>query len=124
MAELRACSDEQVGILVQTSYETHDGQACSGMQWDRFTVEQLMEIVVCFGASAVASLCDEMARDYRHCRGGVPDLTLWRMADRTALFVEVKSLNDRLSKKQIVWLHKLKSFGIQVETFHLEYNEG
>lgn len=29
------------------------------------------------------------------------------------MFVEVKSPNDRLSEKQLIWLHALQSFGVQ-----------
>ena len=50
-----------------------------------------------------------LSSDYRHRRGGFPDLFLWtrrRLADGTwyaaCKFLEVKSTNDRLSKKQQV----------------------
>ena len=29
------------------------------------------------------------------------------------MFVEIKSLNDRLSEKQLIWLHALQSIGVQ-----------
>lgn len=29
------------------------------------------------------------------------------------MIVEIKSLNDRLSEKQLIWLHGLQSIGVQ-----------
>jgi hypothetical protein len=44
------------------------------------------------------------AEDYGGTGGGVPDLFLWRVADQSAKFVEVKSPNDKPSEKQKVRL--------------------
>jgi Fanconi-associated nuclease 1 len=42
------------------------------------------------------------AENYVGTGGGVPDLFLWRVKDKSAKFVEVKSTNDKLSEKQKV----------------------
>jgi Fanconi-associated nuclease 1 len=57
---------------------------------------------------------------YRHLKlGGVPDLCLWRSDTNSFKLVEVKSQNDRLSDKQVIWLDFLVSFGIEAEIFSI-----
>lgn len=99
-----------------------------GLNWD-FPVEDLTELVRCFQGSALAALCKVMAQEYRQRGGGIPDLVLWRMAQNEeaddtdkepgkargeAMFVEVKSANDRLSDTQRLWIHVLTGAGVKV----------
>ncbi|KAL7936194.1 VRR-NUC domain-containing protein [Trichoderma chlorosporum] len=99
-----------------------------GLNWD-FEVEDLTELVRCFQGSALAALCKVMAQEYRQRGGGIPDLVLWRMAQSDeadalakepgeargeAMFVEVKSANDRLSDTQRLWIHVLTGAGVKV----------
>lgn len=99
-----------------------------GLNWD-FEVEDLLELVRCFEGSALAALCKVMAQEYKQRGGGIPDLILWRMAESNgaeaqndepgkargeAMFVEVKSANDRLSDTQRLWIHVLTGAGVKV----------
>ncbi|RFU72873.1 coiled-coil domain-containing mtmr15 [Trichoderma arundinaceum] len=99
-----------------------------GLNWD-FGVEDLTELTRCFEGSALAALCKVMAQEYRQRGGGIPDLILWRMAESygadaqseepgkargEAMFVEVKSANDRLSDTQRLWIHVLTGAGVKV----------
>lgn len=56
------------------------------------------------GTNVIVGVCDLFARDARHRGGGLPDLVLWKRHDLRGeiKFVEVKSKNDRLSRKQMV----------------------
>ncbi|KAL6908580.1 VRR-NUC domain-containing protein [Trichoderma evansii] len=99
-----------------------------GLNWD-FEVEDLLELVRCFEGSALAALCKVMAQEYKQRGGGIPDLILWRRAESSgaeaqneepgkargeAMFVEVKSANDRLSDTQRLWIHVLTGAGVKV----------
>ncbi|KAI9171266.1 coiled-coil domain-containing protein MTMR15 [Paramyrothecium foliicola] len=97
-----------------------------GLNWD-FDVEDLAELVRCFEGSALAAVCKVMAQDYKSRGGGIPDLVLWRACDDAAatsehpgkaqgevMFAEVKSLNDRLSDTQRLWIHVLTNAGVKV----------
>ncbi|KAL7927582.1 VRR-NUC domain-containing protein [Trichoderma austrokoningii] len=102
-----------------------------GLNWD-FEVEDLLELVRCFQGSALAALCKVMAQEYKQRGGGIPDLILWRIAENNgteaqeaqneepgkargeAMFVEVKSANDRLSDTQRLWIHVLTGAGVKV----------
>jgi VRR-NUC domain len=46
--------------------------------------------------------------------GGMPDLLLWRPADRRAKLSEVKGPRDRLSEQQRAWAAALSGAGLQV----------
>ncbi|KAK0730828.1 VRR-NUC domain-containing protein [Lasiosphaeris hirsuta] len=102
-----------------------------GLNWD-FEVEELVELVNCFGGEALSSVCKVMAQDYKSRGGGVPDLVLWRTSPPSTIspgrdggdsekngmgevmFAEVKSANDRLSDTQRLWIHVLTGAGIRV----------
>ncbi|KAG5977852.1 hypothetical protein E4U55_006493 [Claviceps digitariae] len=103
-----------------------------GLNWD-FDVEDMAELVRCFEGSALAAVCKVMAQEYKHRGGGVPDLILWRAAEDVSseadtpnpneaagaprgevMFAEVKSVNDRLSDTQRLWIHVLTGAGVKV----------
>ena len=85
-----------------------------GLNWD-FELQDLLEIVGCFDGTALATICQVMAQEYRVRGGGIPDLFLWDPAKKKVLFSEVKSENDRLSDTQRLWIHVLTGAGVKVE---------
>ncbi|KAJ5145716.1 uncharacterized protein N7515_000280 [Penicillium bovifimosum] len=90
-------------------------QPCAvGLDWS-FDLNDLVEIVQCFRGEALATICKVMAQEYQQRGGGIPDLFLWNYAERTVMFVEVKSENDRLSDTQRLWIHILVGAGVRVE---------
>lgn len=95
-----------------------------GLDWD-FEIEDLVEIVNCFGGEQLGTVCKVMAQEYQQRGGGIPDLFLWRTGDGEergdgegkgeVMFAEVKSENDRLSDTQRLWIHVLAGAGLRVE---------
>ena len=63
---------------VSRQWWQHYGERCRGMNWRRWTVDQLQEVVDCMGVAAVVGVLDVLVRDYQHWTGGLPDLFLWR----------------------------------------------
>jgi len=68
---------------------------------------ELQNIVLCMGGNLLSGILKRMCQDYRHWGGGGPDLLLYKVAKKEVKFVEVKSVNDRLSCKQIAWIQYL-----------------
>ncbi|KAK1304540.1 hypothetical protein QJS10_CPB11g00855 [Acorus calamus] len=106
-------------ILIK-SWQSHEGMACRGVNWERHSLTDLRAAVSCIGGSCLASLCRHLAQDYRSWSSGMPDLLIWRFrggeTDRgEAKLVEVKSARDRLSEQQRVWLLLLMDCGFAVE---------
>ncbi|XP_022949023.1 fanconi-associated nuclease 1 homolog [Cucurbita moschata] len=104
-------------ILI-TSWESHKGTACSGVNWDRHSLAELRAAVTCIGGPCMASLCRHLAQDYRSWSSGMPDLLLWRFNSEysgEAKLVEVKGPRDRLSEQQRAWLLLLMDCGFITE---------
>jgi fanconi-associated nuclease 1 len=99
------------------SRERESKTSVIGLDWG-FELEDLVEIVRCFQGSALAMICKVMAQEYRQRGGGVPDLLLWDSRGKEVMFAEVKSINDRLSDTQRLWIHVLISSGVAVEICH------
>ena len=105
-----------------------------GVRWDEFELEDLCEVVRCFGGERLGVVLRVMAQEYASRGGGVPDLFLWRTktdvesrgdkwegpldAEGEVMFSEVKSENDRLSDTQRLWIHVLLGAGIKTELCH------
>ncbi|XP_056173803.1 fanconi-associated nuclease 1 homolog isoform X1 [Syzygium oleosum] len=104
-------------ILI-TSWESHIGTACRGVNWDRHSLSELRAAVTCVGGPCLASLCRLLSQDYRSWSSGMPDLLLWRFHGEyrgEAKLVEVKGPNDRLSEQQRAWLFVLMECGFNAE---------
>ncbi|XP_074533123.1 fanconi-associated nuclease 1 [Halichoeres trimaculatus] len=124
--------DSRVQLISEASLETlHDmledvwtcqeGKVCSLVNWERFTsLQQAQSLVSCMGGAFLGGIIARMSKDYRHCRGGLPDLVVWSTLNNTYKLVEVKGPTDRLSQKQQIWLDELQKLGADVEVCHVE----
>ncbi|XP_009592314.1 fanconi-associated nuclease 1 homolog isoform X2 [Nicotiana tomentosiformis] len=104
--------------LLIMSWESHVGTACRGVNWDKHSLSELRAAVTCIGGPCLASICRNLAQDYRSWSSGMPDLLLWRFRDDyrgEAKLVEVKGPRDRLSEQQRAWLLFLIDCGFNVE---------
>ena len=76
LQELREAPD--VGALLSRQWWRHLGERCRGVQWRRWTIEELQQVVRCMGSEAVAGVMRVLVMDYAHWGGGLPDLFLFR----------------------------------------------
>ncbi|XP_054476203.1 fanconi-associated nuclease 1 [Anoplopoma fimbria] len=123
--------DSRVQLLCESSVETlHDmledvwtsqeGKVCSLVSWERFSsLQHAQSLVSCLGGAFLGGIITRMSKDYRHCRGGLPDLVVWNTSNNTYKLVEVKGPTDRLSQKQQIWLDELQKLGADVEVCHV-----
>ncbi|XP_031271645.1 fanconi-associated nuclease 1 homolog [Pistacia vera] len=117
-SQLQKVHDGMAEEILITSWESHVGTACRGVNWDRHSLSELRAAVTCIGGSCLASLCRHLAEDYRSWSSGMPDLLLWRFHGEyrgEAKLVEVKGPRDRLSEQQRAWLLLLMDCGFNVE---------
>lgn len=116
--QLQKIYDGMAEEILITSWESHMGTACRGVNWDRHSLSELRAAVTCVGGSCLAHLCRHLAQDYGSWSGGMPDLLIWRFHDEyrgEAKLVEVKGPRDRLSEQQRAWLLLLMDCGFKVE---------
>ncbi|XP_072258388.1 fanconi-associated nuclease 1 [Pyxicephalus adspersus] len=117
---LQESSIETLHSLMADIWNEHLGEAAALVSWERFSsLQQAQSLVSCLGGSLLSGLCRKMSKDIRHCRGGLPDLVVWNVQKQIYKLVEVKGPNDRLSHKQMVWLHELKKMGADAEVCHV-----
>ncbi|XP_021120392.1 fanconi-associated nuclease 1 isoform X2 [Heterocephalus glaber] len=105
---------------VAGTWQAQEGCVSSLISWDRFaSLQQAQDLVSCLGGPILSGVCRHLAADFRHCRGGLPDLVVWNSQSRHVKLVEVKGPNDRLSHKQMIWLAELQKLGAEVEVCHV-----
>uniref|UniRef100_A0A146KNA5 Fanconi-associated nuclease n=1 Tax=Lygus hesperus TaxID=30085 RepID=A0A146KNA5_LYGHE len=99
---------------VVTEYANHH----SLINWFYICFDMLptiKNILTCLTLDKFLKLADYLLDSFRERRSGWPDLTLWNTVTSKFKLVEVKSPNDELSFKQILWLEKFVELGIDVE---------
>ncbi|XP_022155223.1 fanconi-associated nuclease 1 homolog isoform X2 [Momordica charantia] len=117
-SQLQQIQDGMGEEILITSWESHKGTACTGVNWDQHSLAELRAAVTCIGGPCMASLCRHLAQDYRSWSSGMPDLLLWRFHGEysgEAKLVEVKGPRDRLSEQQRAWLLLLMECGFKTE---------
>ncbi|KAG7473421.1 hypothetical protein MATL_G00095650 [Megalops atlanticus] len=113
-------SVETLHALLAETWSSQEGRVCALVNWERFSsLQQAQSLVSCLGGPFLGGMVRRMAEDYRHCRGGLPDLVVWSTSNNTYKLVEVKGPNDRLSQKQQIWLDVLRKLGADVEVCHV-----
>ncbi|XP_067091145.1 fanconi-associated nuclease 1 [Osmerus mordax] len=117
---LREASVDTLHNLLFDTWTSQEGRECSLVSWERFSsLEQAQSLVSCMGGTFLGGVIARMAKDYRHCRAGLPDLVVWNTSNNSYKLVEVKGPSDRLSQKQLIWLDELHSLGADVEVCHV-----
>lgn len=82
--ELREAPVETLCSMVEDVWTSQEGKACSLISWDRFScLQQAQSLVACLGGAFLGGVIARMAKDYRHCRAGLPDLVVWNTSAHT-----------------------------------------
>ncbi|NWQ95683.1 FAN1 nuclease, partial [Burhinus bistriatus] len=121
LQQLHTASSETLAKLIADIWTAQEGKAAALVSWGRFiSLQQVQSLVSCLGGMFLSGVFRRLSKDLRHCRGGLPDLVVWRTHTNHFKLVEVKGPNDRLSHKQIIWLSELKKLGATVEVCHVQ----
>ncbi|NWT09119.1 FAN1 nuclease, partial [Vireo altiloquus] len=121
LQKIHTASSRTLAKLVADVWTTQEGKAAALVDWGRFiSLQQVQSLVSCLGGAFLSGVFRRLCRDLRHCRGGLPDLLVWRSQSRHFKLVEVKGPNDRLSPKQMLWLSELHKLGAAVEVCHVQ----
>ncbi|XP_044086726.1 fanconi-associated nuclease 1 [Neovison vison] len=120
LQQIHSAPVESLRAWVAAAWQAQEGRVASLVSWDRFaSLQQAQDLVSCLGGPILSGVCRRLATDFRHCRGGLPDLVVWDSQSRRCKLVEVKGPNDRLSHKQMLWLDELQKLGAEVEVCHV-----
>jgi len=82
----------------------------------------LVKIAISITGKKLSKIFEEFAMNIRYIIKGMPDLFLWneKSLSGSALLVEVKSINDKLSDHQKYWLKFLKNNFIETQILHIK----
>uniref|UniRef100_A0A4W2FZ75 Fanconi-associated nuclease n=1 Tax=Bos indicus x Bos taurus TaxID=30522 RepID=A0A4W2FZ75_BOBOX len=120
LQQIHSAPEESLRAWVAAVWQAQEGRVSSLVSWDRFSsLQQAQDLVSCLGGSILSGVCRRLAMDFRHCRGGLPDLVVWSSQSHHVKLVEVKGPHDRLSQKQMIWLDELRRLGADVEVCHV-----
>eukprot|EP00993_Chasmostoma_nieuportense_P005319 NODE_594_length_2041_cov_17.438349_g552_i0.p1 GENE.NODE_594_length_2041_cov_17.438349_g552_i0~~NODE_594_length_2041_cov_17.438349_g552_i0.p1 ORF type:complete len:509 (+),score=73.83 NODE_594_length_2041_cov_17.438349_g552_i0:413-1939(+) len=108
LTELRSATPESIVEQIENSWAQHSQCMC-GVNWEKSSLDSLLSFSY-LPPTALAALMRVVC--HKQSVSGFPDLHLWHPIDRAVRMVEVKGPGDRLSEKQVVWLHVLLSHGI------------
>ncbi|KAM6181924.1 fanconi-associated nuclease 1 isoform 2-T2 [Erethizon dorsatum] len=117
---IHSASAESLQAWVAATWQAQEGRVSSLISWDLFaSLQQAQDLVSCLGGPILSGVCRRLVADFRHCRGGLPDLVVWNSQSHHVKLVEVKGPSDRLSHKQMIWLDELQKLGAEVEVCHV-----
>ncbi|KAG8516281.1 Fanconi-associated nuclease 1, partial [Galemys pyrenaicus] len=120
LQQIHSAPAESLRAWVAATWQAQEGRVASLVSWDRFaSLQQAQDLVSCLGGPILSGVCRRLAVDFRHCRGGLPDLVVWNSQNLRFKLVEVKGPSDRLSHKQMIWLDELQKLGAEVEVCHV-----
>lgn len=86
-----------------------------GCRWDSYPLESLIAVATLLPGPTLSTIFTMMAEEWEHCSSGMPDLIVWNTEEKVVRLCEVKSINDRLSETQKVWIDVLLRAGVEVE---------
>ena len=120
LEQIERADDGQLEAMVRDRWEQSRGVA-SMASWELFRGwEHLSGLALCFTRPQLRGILERLVKRHRQTRSGFPDLTLWDPARKAVKIVEVKSPNDRLSNKQILWIEHLLKLGVDAVVCHVE----
>ncbi|EFJ04822.1 hypothetical protein SELMODRAFT_432067 [Selaginella moellendorffii] len=121
-SRLQAIRDGGARQLVAETWAEHYGTSCSGVNWEKYSLEDLQTITVCIGGPGLSVICKLLAEDHSNWTAGMPDLLLWK--EKEAKLAEVKGPGDRLSEQQVACFLILSDANVPVELCKDEPNTG
>ncbi|KAG1651664.1 hypothetical protein FOA52_011853 [Chlamydomonas sp. UWO 241] len=122
-ARLTEIASGYAQALVRACWEGRHGQWVRGVNWERYSLDHLLDICRCVGPLGLSVVCRMLCEDYNNWQGGMPDLLLWRPDKGDAKLSEVKGPRDRLSDHQRAWIHALMDVDVPCEVLRVAVPE-
>ncbi|KAK6037394.1 VRR-NUC domain protein [Cooperia oncophora] len=117
---LQMATDEEIADAVRITWVAQHLLETSEINWGLFEdVGDFLKFLFCCPRSGLLAVLRRIVTDYRNCRSGFPDLTVWNTEEKTVAVVEVKGPGDRLSTKQRLWLDFFMRNEIRAEVCHV-----
>ncbi|KAK6753836.1 hypothetical protein RB195_013056 [Necator americanus] len=117
---LETAAESEIEDVIRTTWDAQHLLENSEINWELFeNVDDFLEFFFCCPRKGLLAILRRVITDYRNCRSGFPDLTMWNTKTRNVAVVEVKGPGDRLSTKQRLWLDYFMRHDIRAEVCHV-----
>ncbi|EJD75146.1 coiled-coil domain-containing protein MTMR15 [Loa loa] len=118
--EIEEADFDDLLLEMERTYNNYYGVTNSEITWNCFIdFEQVKRFMICCPIAAVCAIFRRLITDYRNCRSGFPDLTVWNDEKKLLAVVEVKGPGDKLSTKQRLWLNFFQNQNITAHVCHV-----
>lgn len=116
-------SKETIKEILIDSYKAHKGTFDRIIEdWDRYSIDEICKGIDFFPVDTIIKICYRIIGGIYEYRSGLPDLIVFD--GQKGFFSEVKSENDKLSDKQIIWIDYLtNTLKEDVELFLINHSE-
>ncbi|CAI2352181.1 unnamed protein product [Caenorhabditis sp. 36 PRJEB53466] len=117
---LEETENERIEEKIRRIWDLKKEETNRECSWKLFPggVDECVDLFHCTPRQALIAIFRRLAENYRNCRSGFPDLTLWNRETKQVAVVEVKGPGDRLSTKQRLWLAFFAKHGVRAEVCH------
>jgi hypothetical protein len=126
LQEISEYTIPQMKLYIDTIYLSKKNTKTVFIIWNHMYNEKdlITKIATAITPAKLAKLFIEFAKNLKFMLKGMPDLFLWKenkgkVVEGSALLVEVKSTNDKLSEHQKYWLDLLDRLNITIELLHI-----
>ncbi|KAA8496352.1 Fanconi-associated nuclease 1-like [Porphyridium purpureum] len=111
-----------IARLASTAIDAHRNTLCAGVSWGLINrgEREFTDVAGCLEPAVLAHMLRLLCLDFDYWCGGFPDVVLWSLERRCAMFVEVKGPRDSLSARQRAWMHELLACGARAEICKVE----
>ncbi|CAG9534456.1 unnamed protein product [Cercopithifilaria johnstoni] len=118
--EIEEADFDELLLQMEKTYNDYYGVTNSEIAWNCFiNFEQIKRFMICCPITVLCASIRRLIVDYRNCRSGFPDLTIWNDEKKLLAVVEVKGPGDKLSTKQRLWLNFFKNQNITAHVCHV-----
>ncbi|CAI5449171.1 unnamed protein product [Caenorhabditis angaria] len=117
---LNQAEDQEIENLIRNVWKNNCQITNRECNWSLFeSPDIIIDFWSCLPRDGIYQIFKRLAENYRNCRSGFPDLTMWNISEKRVTVVEVKGPGDKLSTKQRLWLDCFQKFGIRAEVCHV-----
>ncbi|ETO09144.1 hypothetical protein RFI_28243, partial [Reticulomyxa filosa] len=117
MNRIAKMESSDIASYLHEIWSGHFNESAICVTWNgRWILSDIILFAQCLGGYGISKICLKFSENYQYWSVGLPDLFLYRVLENIenkekiryeCKIVEVKSENDRLSSKQIVWINYL-----------------
>ncbi len=107
--------------LIKQCWQSKHGTACSLVHWPALSEELIDLALAIIPAQHLKVIFRHLLSDLRNHRRGMPDLSVFDLAQQSYRLIEVKGPGDKLQDHQTLWIETMLDNGIPIEVAQVQW---